>query len=144
MDKKVEKFREGYCMRWMLNFLYDQIYENPSKCVEVRNLFEYYKELCEKNGVDVDINVTRFKKRLEESLCENLKIIKSGKQLYVGWGKEIKDAAISAMKSNIQSFSQKMSSVAGTLRTKLEISTSLILILSLTENVKKIQCQNNY
>lgn len=89
------------------------MYENPSNCVRLRQIFEKYQELCEKVDVRFDPNVTRFKTLLQEHMSD-VQIVKSGKILYIGWAQEIKDAAIFAMKSN--TCLQKMDDEANILR----------------------------
>ena len=108
------KFRENYCMRKLNQYLYDLMYENPSNCVELREVFEKYQEICEALDVQFDPNITRFKTRLQDHISDDLQIIKSGKVLYIGWAQEIKDIAISAMKSN--RYAHKMNDVANVLR----------------------------
>ena len=101
-------------MRKANQYLYDLLYENPLICVEVREIFEKYVEICEKHDVDVDSNITRFKSLLEDNLSDDIEIIKSGNILYVGWAQKIKDAAVSAMTNNRTP--EKISAVAHILR----------------------------
>ena len=58
--------------------------------------------------------MTRFKTRLQEYMSDDLQIVKSGKILYIGWAQEMKDTAVSAMKSN--TYSHNVEEVASALR----------------------------
>ena len=86
----VLKFRRKFCMRKVYRYVFDTLYDNPSICVELRVIFERYKDICEKNEVPVDPNITRFKSSFKEFMSDDLEIMLSGKILYVGWEKTIK------------------------------------------------------
>ena len=95
----------------MLTYLYEKIYENEQNCVEVRELFEIYKEFTGIKFVDIDLNVLQSRTKLEKHMSDDLEIMKCGRVLNVGWAKEMNETVVSAMKSDKITFVQKMRDV---------------------------------
>ena len=99
----------------MYHDVYDSLHENPSQLVELREVFKRFEELCSDNHLDIYMNITRLKDELQKIISDDIEIVKSGKLLYTGFKKDIKEAATSCLKSK-KSFCEQLSEISNKIR----------------------------
>ena len=104
------KFKRNFCLRKVQHDVYDSLHENPSQLIELREVFKKFEELCSDNHLDIYMNITRFKDELQKIISDDSEIVKSGKLLYTGFKKDIKEAATSCLKSK-KSFCEQLGEI---------------------------------